>query len=447
MVETVTLADIAEIWGGYAFKSADLEPQGYPVVKIAEITPPRINIDACECVSPAKVVALDRFRLWDGDILMAMTGATTGKAGRLSYSNPAYLNQRVAKLKAKAGGDVDDFVWAVISQPNFDKVVLANAHGSAQPNISADGIGRVPVPKLSREDQVRIGRVARSLDDKIEQNRRVGCKLDQLARAVFKAWFVDFEPVKAKAAGATGFPVMPSGVFASLPTRLIDSTIGPMPNGWAITNFQHLASFVLGGDWGTDSPGADNPDPACCIRGADIPDLWANGFGKMPVRYLKRPSLEKRSLKPSDIVVEISGGSPTQSTGRPVLVSSELLAQLPHPLVCSNFCRTFRPLDHHSNYAYFMLRAMYATDQFLQYENGTTGIKNFAFTKFCEIHPVALPPLMILQAFDETVKPLLALMAAGGTESRRLAAVRDYLLPRLLSGRVRATGSKNATSA
>jgi type I restriction enzyme S subunit len=285
--------------------------------------------------------------------------------------------------------------------------------------------------------QQKIAAVLGSLDDKIEQNRWTGVKLEGLARAVFKAWFVDFEPVKAKAAGATAFPGMPPETFATLPSHFQETTLGTVPQGWEVKYAGELASFILGGDWGKDIATEETPDPAHCIRGADIPDLWANGLGKMPIRYLKSGSLQKRSLRPGDIAIEISGGSPTQSTGRPVLVTESLLSELQHPLVCSNFCRIFRPKQHYTNFTYFLLRWLYDAEQFLQYENGTTGIKNFAFTKFCEVHPVVTPHESLLTSFDTWIEPLMQAMAHAGRESRKLAALRDYLLPRLLSGRVR----------
>jgi type I restriction enzyme S subunit len=94
------------------------------------------------------------------------------------------------------------------------------------------------------------------------------------------------------------------------------------------TSRRYAIPFVLGGDWGKDSPVEEFNQAVYCIRGADIPNLQNAELGKMPVRYLKSSSLKKRSLKSEDIVIEISGGSPTQSTGRPVLITEELLKQL-----------------------------------------------------------------------------------------------------------------------
>ena len=95
-------------------------------------------------------------------------------------------------------------------------------------------IRRIPIVLPSLDEQRAIAGVLGALDDKIEHNRRTSAALERLARAMFRAWFVDFEPVKAKAAGATRFPSMPQEVFAALPTRLVDSEIGPVPEGWEV---------------------------------------------------------------------------------------------------------------------------------------------------------------------------------------------------------------------
>src|SRR5206468_5436393 len=90
------------------------------------------------------------------------------------------------------------------------------------------------VPLPTRVEQHAIAGVLGALDDKIEQNRRTSAALERLARAIFRAWFVDFEPVKAKADRATAFPSMPQGIFDTLPTRLVDSELGPVPAGWGV---------------------------------------------------------------------------------------------------------------------------------------------------------------------------------------------------------------------
>ena len=97
------------------------------------------------------------------------------------------------------------------------------------------------------DEQHAIAGVLGALDDKIEQNRQTAGKLERLTRATFRAWFVDFEPVKAKAAGADSFPSMPQHIFDSQPTRFVDSEIGPVPEGWEVKALSTICTLVSGG--------------------------------------------------------------------------------------------------------------------------------------------------------------------------------------------------------
>jgi len=112
------------------------------------------------------------------------------------------------------------------------------------------------------DEQRAIAGVLGALDDKIEQNRRTARAMERLARAIFRAWFVDFEPVKAKATGATSFPSVPQLVFDALPTRFVNSGIGPVPEGWVVKALSSACTLVGGGTprrsepayWGGDVP-------------------------------------------------------------------------------------------------------------------------------------------------------------------------------------------------
>lgn len=96
------------------------------------------------------------------------------------------------------------------------------------------------------DEQHAIAGVLGALDDKIEQNRQTARSLERLARAIFRAWFVDFEPVKAKAAGVASFPSMPQHLFNALPNRFVDSEIGPVPQGWEVKAIAKMATFLNG---------------------------------------------------------------------------------------------------------------------------------------------------------------------------------------------------------
>ena len=276
--------------------------------------------------------------------------------------------------------------------------------GSAIPSTSRPDFYALPVNLPPLHEQRAIAEILGALDDKIEVNRRMNETLESMARAVFRQWFVENEDVRK----------------------------------WETVVIIDLAESILGGDWGKDTNENGTLLPAFCLRGADIPDLQAGGTGKMPLRHIKPSSLEKRKLQGGDIVVEISGGSPTQSTGRSVFISETLLNRLKYPLVASNFCRAFRPKDIIvSNFVYFWLQFLYSRDEFFQYENGTTGIKNFAFTIFCEQNKLNMPPKRMLDKFHQFTVPILEAMQSNAKESCTLASLRDSLLPKLMRGEVR----------
>jgi type I restriction enzyme S subunit len=261
--------------------------------------------------------------------------------------------------------------------------------------------------------------------------------LEGMARALFQSWFVDFDPVRAKLDGRqpTGMDKETAALF---PDSFQESKTGQIPKGWKVTVLDDLIDFVIGGDWGVTEPSVDETVSCYCIRGADIPSLQGGGVGKMPTRFLKRSSVEKRQLEDGDLVIEISGGSPTQSTGRPVLATDALLKHLGRPLVASNFCRIVKLKSKvRSRFLYLWLRRIYDAGDLFQFETGTTGIKNFAFAIFSKEHPLVMPDLRIAEAFDRAVFPFFASIQANSQESRTLATLRDTLLPKLLSGELR----------
>ncbi|WP_171040137.1 restriction endonuclease subunit S [Pseudoalteromonas sp. S1688] len=140
--ENGTFKDIADGLSGYAFKGKDFSETGFAVLKIKNITTDRsVVINDVNRVSPEVIDKLQRFLLNDGDIIMAMTGATVGKFGVLvSEDNEAYyLNQRVCKLTPKMEKG-NPFLFSALNQPGVEEGILSAAQGSAQPNISANGI-------------------------------------------------------------------------------------------------------------------------------------------------------------------------------------------------------------------------------------------------------------------------------------------------------------------
>jgi type I restriction enzyme S subunit len=392
--EFIPLAQVADIIGGYAFKSDDFGSTGFPVVKIANIEPPRVNLADGERILAGKVIGLDKFRLNDRDIVMAMTGATIGKVGRVRSSEPSYLNQRVAKLSAKAGRKFDDFIFALVTQAGFDTEVINNSNGSAQANISTDGIGRILVPDFSPDEQLQIGRVVGSLDDKIELNRRMNETLEALAQSLFKSWFVD-------------------------------ATQSALPKGWHEVPLPEAIEV--------------NP-PRPLRKGSVVPYL---DMANMPTRSARALEVVEREFgsgmrfKNGDTLV--ARITPCLENGKTSFVdflndgqiawgSTEYIVLQPKP-----------PLP--PEFAYFLAR----TDEFRAFMisnmTGTTGRQRVP-AECLSNFKIAVPPAELAEKFGKFACSVFAKMKAHDEESRTLAALRDALRPKLLSGELRVPAAK-----
>lgn len=259
----------------------------------------------------------------------------------------------------------------------------------------------VRVPETIEEQQ-RIASVLSALDDKIEKNTEVNENLEEQAQALFKKWFID----------------------------------NPDAALWQEGTFSDLIEKTISGDWGKDKPSGNNTEMVYCIRGADIPEVRAGNKGKMPIRYILPKNFASKQLVNGDIVVEISGGSPTQSTGRAAAISSSLLARYDKGMVCTNFCKALKPITGYSMYVYHYWQYLYDRGVFFSYENGTTGIKNLDISGFIETEPIFIAPAELVKKFDTFCQSVFSKVYANGLESEQLALVRDTLLPKLMSGEI-----------
>ena len=256
---------------------------------------------------------------------------------------------------------------------------------------------RVPGTKRAQE---RIASVLGTIDDRIEANDQINDNLEQQAQALFKQTFID----------------------------------NPESSSWEVGTFNDIIETMIAGDWGKDTPSGSNTEMVYCIRGADIPEVKAGNKGKMPTRYILPKNYAAKRLLPGDVVVEISGGSPTQSTGRIAAISQSLLDRYDKGMVCTNFCKALKPKEGYSMFVYYYWQYLYSKNVFFSYENGTTGIKNLDITGFLEAESIVLPPKEIIQGFETVCKSIFDTIFANGLVNERLSNIRDALLPRLMSG-------------
>lgn len=298
------------------------------------------------------------------------------------------------------------------------------AHGTTHQTIYFPEVKAFHVCAPEVEEQQAIAGVLGALDDKIEQNRRTSAALERLARAMFRAWFVDFEPVKAKAAGETSFPSMPQPVFDALPTRLVDSPLGPLPEGWEVRSIGDVVSVKGGATPSTAKPEYWEGGTHCWATPKDL-------------SRLDDPVLldTERHITDAGVSVISSGLLPE---GTVLLSSRAPVGYLAIAAVPTAVNQGFIAMvcDGALPPVYVLQWAAATMDTIKARASGTT-FAEISKKNFRPI-PVVVPPAPVVTAYDASVAPMFDLLVATLRESRKLAELRDYLLPKLLSGAVHA---------
>lgn len=312
------------------------------------------------------------------------------------------------------GLDVEYLYYWFLS-PYGKNEINTKAIGSTQKALTIDSLSKfdIKIP-VNLDDQRRIASILSSLDRKIELNNKINADLEEMAQAIFKNWFVDFEPFK-------------DGKF-------VDSELGMIPEGWKVGSYSEIIESLISGDWGKETPQGNYTHEVACVRGCDFQDINNGVRGKTPQRYILEKNYQAKHLKDKDILVEISGGTATVSTGRTSLVTEELLKKYQYDIVCTNFCKVLRPLSQFSSYVYYSWKYKYDNDIMFGYENGTSGIKNFAIKDFIEKEPVLIPKEQDIVEFQKIIDNLQKQKQIKGTENTTISLLRDTLLPRLMSG-------------
>jgi type I restriction enzyme S subunit len=293
-------------------------------------------------------------------------------------------------------------------------------------------LARLTVTLPPLPEQKAIASILSSLDDKIELNRRMNETLEAMARAIFKDWFVDFGPTRAKQEGRAAY--LPEQLWSLFP-EAIDEETG-LPQGWEEKPVGHLLISSIGGDWGKEQIDNKHTELVAIIRGTDFSSLKNGNIGSIPNRYVEKKKLDKRLLCAGDILLEVSGGSPTQPTGRNLYIASSILERFNTALIPASFCRRFRPLSYEiASLLTLHLDTLYEEGGTWEYQNQSTGRSNFQTTYFLESEMVVLPSQDILKNFHNIVNPILNKMFSN--ENMVLSELRDRLLPKLMSGEIR----------
>lgn len=284
--------------------------------------------------------------------------------------------------------------------------------------------------------QQKIAAVLSALDDKIEVNNKINAELEAMAKTLYDYWFVQFD-----------FPNEEGKPYKSSGGKMVyNSTLKrEIPEGWEVKNLSSFINSDKSGDWGKEEEQGNYIVKVECIRGADINGINGKGDVKSPVRYILEKNNHKL-LSENDFVVEISGGSPTQSTGRIACITKEVLQRFENPLICSNFCKAVS-LKNEDEVNYFLStwNRAYDNNILFGFEGKTSGIKNLLFEDFVTAYDIAKPTSDLLKKFNNKISLFEKKRQENLKQNQELAQLRDWLLPMLMNGQVTVGEALEAT--
>ncbi|MBI2566068.1 MAG: restriction endonuclease subunit S [Candidatus Schekmanbacteria bacterium] len=375
------------------------------------------------------------YELAPSDILLIMTcqtagGEILGIPARVPDDGRVYLhNQRLGKVLIRDGADVDSgFLYWLFLWQDFNRELVTSASGTKILHTAPSRIGAFRFELPPKGEQRAIAHILGTLDDKIDLNRRVNETLEAMARALFRSWFVDFDPVRAKAEGRD--PGLPKPLADLFPDSFEDSALGEIPKEWCVGRF---------GDVVEQLRDQENPlsSPEALFHHFSLP---AFDEGQSPKAEYGESIKSQKSRVPTGVVL--------LSKLNPEIERVWLVDVRPSErAVCSTEFLVLRARSPFTrSFVYCLARSPLFRQQIEGLVTGTSKSHQRAQVESILNLAVVVPTSSIVAAFDRSADGLLVRSLACRRESRTLAALRDALLPKLISGELRVNDAERFIS-
>lgn len=326
-----------------------------------------------------------------GDILMT-SEAPLGELFLVDKPIKAILSQRIFLLRPNNSIVLPWYLYFYMSSKNFQNRLNGHATGTTVIGIKQKELRNIEIELPSLSIQKSIVRKLVPISKKIEINKEINANLLKQLKLSFNNLYLSLTDDKT-------------------------FTLGELI-------FENIS-----GDWGKAQSQGDFTNRVTIIRGADIDDLALGNSAKTPIRYIKNRALVNKHLLPNDVLVEISGGSPTQSTGRSLLVSDSVIDKFSSEVLGTNFTRIFRPSSEENSILFkSYLDFLYDKDVFFNYENGTTGIKNLDYKSVLKIQLPDIRKANNYQQYINLYKLYNNTVQSNGRQSVQLTKIRQAML-------------------
>ena len=391
---------------------------GVPIVRVTDIRNGRISTTGPLKVAPEIEASYARTRLNGGELLLTLVG-TVGETAIVPESLRGWNVARavaVIPIRREIGAY---WVQVAMKSTSVRQIIDSRLNTTVQATLNLRDVAQLPIVLPPHVERERIAHILGTLDDKIELNRRMNETLEAMARAIFKSWFVDFDPVRAKVEGRD--PGLPKLIADLFPDSFDDSELGEIPKGWRVVSIYEIADVIYGAPFASvQFNAAGIGEPLIRIRdlATEAPGVWTPEVHPKGYR-----------VRPGDIVVGMDGEFRAYLWGgAEAWLNQRVCVFVPKGGASAAFVR---------NSIIELLAQVESTETATTVIHlGKADIDRFS---------IVLPPIAVLAAFNQNCQRWYERIVAGKQESRTLAALRDTLLPKLTSGELRVKNTERVT--
>ena len=391
-------------------------PHGVPMVRVNNFQDHSLNLSDVMRIAPEVESKYSRTRIQEGDVLITIVGSTGQVAIASSDLNNWNIAHAVAMIRPKKP-ELSRWIALVLRSPDAQNQLRIAANTTVQTTINLKDLRQLQVPLPDECERNAIAHILGTLDDKIELNRKQNETLEAMARALFKAWFVDFEPVRAKMEGrwqrGQSLPGLPAHLYDLFPDRLVDSELGEIPEGWELTSVDVEFDVTMG-----QSP----PGHTYNETGDGLP--FYQGRADFEFRFPKRRvycTAPTRLAKNGDTLVSVRAPVGDINMASEACAIGRGVAAVRHKTGCRSYTHQF-------------MSSM--SDVFARFNAEGTVFGSIGKKDFHSIAHVR-PPRDLVLAYEKLAAQPDDQIERNERESRSLAQLRDTLLPKLISGELR----------
>lgn len=400
-------------------------PGGFPMLRVNNFQGHSLDLWEVMRIAPAIEAKYQRTRIQVGDVLLTIVGSVGQVAVVPNELNGWNIARAIAMIRPNEP-ELSRWISLVLRSPKAQYQLGVAANTTVQTTINLKDLRELPIPLPEKKERMAIAHFVCTMDDKIELNRCMNGTLEAMACALFKAWFVDFEPVRAKMDGrwqrGQSLPGLPAHLYDLFADRLVESEVGETPEGWEVRSLAQLLEVIGGGTPKTSNPEYWDGDlPWFSV--ADTPRA-GDVFVMETDKYITQAGLEGSSARliPKGTTIISARGT----VGN--------LAIAGRDMTFNQSCYGLRGAEGVGDYFVYLV-TMQMVDQLKAMAHGS--VFSTITRQTFEAIRQPMPSLAILREFEKTVAAWFDLILANVEQSRSLTQLRDILLPKLISGEVR----------